>query len=135
MRAPRRWVRGWYDRTMTQYAINTNVKFGPLEPIDVGALAAACAVPWWNQSLCLVNGCVVRVGVFQGEFHWHKHDNEDEYFQVLEGELQLDLEGRSLALRPGQAVLVPRGVLHRTRALVRTVVLMIEGAQVKPEGD
>ncbi len=120
---------------MTQYAINTDVKFKPLELIDVGALAAACAVPWWNQSLCLVNGCVVRVGVFLGEFHWHKHDNEDEYFQVLEGELLLDLEQRTVTLGPGQALMVPRGVLHRTRALVRSVVVMIEGAGVQPEGD
>lgn len=120
---------------MTEYVIHTDLGFAPLELIDLSALAAGCAQPWWNQSLCEVNGCVVRVGVFLGEFHWHKHSAEDEYFQVLAGELLLDLEGRTLTLHPGQAVLVPRGVLHRTRAQTRTVVLMIEGAGVKPEGD
>jgi mannose-6-phosphate isomerase-like protein (cupin superfamily) len=120
---------------MTHYEIHNDVKFAPLELVDLHALAVACAQPWWNQSLCLVNGCVVRLGVFLGEFHWHRHECEDEYFQVLEGELKLDLEGRTLSLTPGQAVVVPRGVVHRTRAAVRTVALMIEGAGVQPEGD
>lgn len=120
---------------MTHYAINMDLKFQPLEPIDTAALARSHAEPWWNQSLCLVNDCVVRLGGFLGEFHWHKHDGEDEYFHVLEGELLLDLEGRTITLAPGQALVVPRGVLHRTRAAVPTVVLMLEGAGVKPEGD
>ena len=117
------------------YAIHTDVKFGPLEVIDTARLAEACQDPWWNQSLCRVNDCVVRLGVFHGEFHFHKHDREDEVFHVLEGKLLVDLEGRTLELAPGQALLVPRGVLHRTRALVRTVVLMIEAATVVPTGD
>jgi mannose-6-phosphate isomerase-like protein (cupin superfamily) len=120
---------------MTEYVIDTGLKYAPLELIDVRALADGCTEQWWNQSLCEVNGCVVRLGVFLGEFHWHKHDAEDEYFQVLQGDLLVDLEGRTLALKPGQAVLVPRGVLHRTRALVRTVALMIEGSGVTPTGD
>ena len=110
---------------------------------------AAGHTPWVNQTLTHVDDAVVRLGVLDGEFHWHKHDAEDEYFQVLEGELLVDIRGepgadtlaeggaaeRTLALGPGRAVLVPRGVVHRTRAAVRTVVLMIEGAGVVPTGD
>jgi len=117
------------------YSIHTDVKFGPLERFDVGALADGCGESWWNQSLCRVNDCVLRLGVFEGEFHWHKHDEEDEVFYVLEGELLLDLEGRTVALAPRQGFLVPRGVVHRTRAPQRTVVLMIEAATVVPTGD
>jgi mannose-6-phosphate isomerase-like protein (cupin superfamily) len=117
------------------YDIHTDVKHGPLELVDVGAIADACAQPWWNQSLCRVNDCVVRVGVFHGEFHWHKHDREDEFFYVVEGRLLLDLEGRTEELGPRQGFVVPRGTVHRTRAEERTVVLMVEAATVVPTGD
>lgn len=117
------------------YDIHMDVKYGPLETVEAGALADACREPWWNQSLCRVNDSLVRLGVFHGEFHWHKHDREDELFYVLEGRLLVDLEGRTVALDPRQGLVVPRGVLHRTRAPTRTVVLMVEAATVVPTGD
>ena len=117
------------------YEIHTDVKYRPLELVELGRLADECDAQWWNQSLCRVNDCVVRVGVFEGEFHWHKHDREDEYFQVIDGRLFIDLEGRTVELAPLQGLLVPRGVVHRTRAPHRTVVLMIEAATVVPTGD
>jgi len=120
---------------MTRYDLHMDVKYAPLEVIDAGKLADECPEKWWNQSLSLVNDCVARLGVFEGEFHWHKHDREDELFFVLEGLLLLDLEGRTVELGPRQGLMVPRGVLHRTRAEVRTVVLMVEAATVQPTGD
>ena len=122
-----------------QYDIHTDVKWGPLEVVDAGKLADACREPWWNQSLCVVNDSVARIGVFHGEFHWHKHDREDELFFVLDGVLLLDFEHagerRTVELAPRQGMVVPRGVLHRTRAPERTVVLMVEPASVVPTGD
>ncbi len=117
------------------YDIHTDIKFAPLEVIEAGALVDACKEPWWNQTLCLVNESVARIGVFHGEFHWHKHDREDELFFVLEGTLLLDLEGRTVALGPRQGMVVPRGVMHRTRAPSRTVVLMVEPSGVVATGD
>jgi mannose-6-phosphate isomerase-like protein (cupin superfamily) len=117
------------------YDIHTDVKYRPLELVDAGKLADDCKEPWWNQSLCLVNDCVARIGVFHGEFHWHKHDREDELFFVLEGTLLLDLEDRTVELGPKQGMVVPKGVVHRTRAPSRTVVLMVEAATVVPTGD
>ena len=119
----------------TRYAIDPTVRYGPLEIVDVPALVAAGTEPWWNRSLCLVNDCVVRLGVFLGEFHWHKHDREDEFFHVVSGRLTIDLEGRVVELAPGQGFMIPRGVVHRTRAAEKTVVLMVEGAGVRPTGD
>jgi len=119
----------------TNYHINLDVKFGFLEPIDVPGLVAACKERWFNQTLCRVNDCVVRLGVFEGEFHWHKHDEEDEFFFVLEGRLLIDLEGRTIALGPHQGFAVPRREVHRTRAPERTSVLMMERASIKPTGD
>jgi mannose-6-phosphate isomerase-like protein (cupin superfamily) len=119
-----------------EYSIHTDVKYGPLEVVDAGHLADECPERWWNQTLSRVNDSVVRLGVFeQGEFHWHKHDREDEFFYVVEGKLLLDLEGRTVELLPRQGMLVPKGVVHRTRARERTVVLMIEAATIVPTGD
>lgn len=117
------------------YAIHTDVKHQPLELLDIGRLADECAEPWWNQTLCRVNDCVARLGVLHGEFHWHQHEREDELFYVVEGKLLLDLEDRTVELGPRQGMVVPRGVVHRTRAPERTVVLMVEAASVVPTGD
>lgn len=117
------------------YATHLDVRYRPLELVDVPALAAACKDRWYNQTLTRVNDSVVRVGIVQGEYHWHKHDHEDEFFCVLDGKLFVDLEQRSVELRPWQGITVPRGVVHRTRAPERTVILMVEGAGVVPTGD
>lgn len=118
------------------YDIHEDVKYAPLEVIEAGALVDQCTQPWWNQTLCQVNDAVARIGVFHGEFHWHKHDREDELFFVLEGTLLLDIEGQGThELKPRQGMVVPHGVVHRTRAPSRTVVLMVEPAGVVPTGD
>ncbi len=120
---------------MTNYSIHTDLKYRPLELEDIGGLSDNCAESWWNQSLCRVNDCVVRLGVFHGEFHWHKHDSEDEFFYVIDGMLLLDLDEKTVELLPRQGIMVPKGVVHRTRAPQRTTVLMIEAATVNPTGD
>ena len=117
------------------YSINLDTKLGFLKLIDVPALVAACDDDWYNQTLCQVNDCVVRLGVMQGEFHWHKHDKEDEFFFVLQGKFLIDLEGETIALGAHQGYTIPRGVVHRTRAPERAVILMVEGSTVQPTGD
>lgn len=117
------------------YRTHLNLLHQPLELIDVNALAAACTDTWYNQTLCKVNDSVVRVGVIQGEYHWHKHDHHDEFFFVVDGTLLIDLEGRTETLSPGQGFVVPKGVLHRTRAPQRTIILMVENAGIIPTGD
>lgn len=123
------------DSRTYPYETRLNIEFGPLELIDTRAMAAACAYQWFNQTLCQVNGSVVRLGVVQGEYHWHKHDDDDEFFYVVEGKLFVDLEGRTIELGPSQGVVVPKGVTHRTRAEERTVMLMVENAGIIPTGD
>ena len=119
----------------TKYSIHLDEKFGPLELVDVPKLAAGVKDEWFNQTLCRVNDCVARLGVFEGEFHFHKHDLEDEVFFVLEGHLFLEFEDRTVELDPHQGICVPKGVVHRPRAPQRVVVLMVEGATVTPTGD
>jgi mannose-6-phosphate isomerase-like protein (cupin superfamily) len=116
------------------YDIHLDDKYGQLALIDV-AVEAAANEPWFNQTLTSVNDSVVRIGVIEGDFHWHKHDDTDEFFLVLEGRLLIDLEGReTVTLEPHQAYTVPRSVTHRTRAPVRTAILMVEAAGVSPTG-
>jgi len=117
------------------YSIHTDVKFPPLQLIDVRKLEQETKDQWFNQTLCQVNDSVVRLGVLQGEFHWHKHDADDEFFYVVEGRFWIDLEDRTIELGPGQGVVVPKGVLHRPRAPERTVILMVETAAIVPTGD
>ena len=116
------------------YDINPDVKYEPLVLIDIAAEAAAHA-PWYNQPLTRVNDSVVRLGVIEGEFHWHKHDAEDEFFLVVDGELIIELEGEPVRLGPNQCFTVPKGVLHKTSAPTRTVIVMVEPADVIATGD
>ena len=118
------------------YDIRTDIKYGALERIDVRALREAEPDGWFNQTMCRVNDAVVRLGVVEGEFHWHKHDDEDEFFFVVSGRLLVDVEGApTVELLPEQGYTVPKGVLHRTRAPERTAMLMIATANVVPTGN
>lgn len=117
------------------YATYLDLKFDALSVVDVPGLIAACKDRWYNQTLCKVNDSVIRLGVMQGEYHWHKHDDDDEFFFVLQGTFIIDLEGRSVELKPLEGFVVPKGVLHRTRAPERAVILMAETAAIVPTGD
>ena len=125
------------------YATHLNVLFPPLEKIALDPLVAAVRDQWFNQTLARVNDSVVRLGVMQGEYHWHKHDEEDEFFYVVEGRFLIDLEpaadgktpGRVVELLPREGFVVPKRVVHRTRAPERSVILMIETAGIVPTGD
>jgi len=117
------------------YATHLDIRYPPLELIDIPDLVAACNDRWYNQTLCQVNASVVRLGVVQGEYHWHKHDDDDEFFFVIDGRFLIDLEDRSVELGPRQGFVVPKGVVHRTRAPERAVILMVENAGIVPTGD
>jgi mannose-6-phosphate isomerase-like protein (cupin superfamily) len=118
-----------------RYDIHLDDKFAHLALIDVDAEAAAHE-PWFNQTLTSVNDAVVRLGVIEGDFHWHKHDDTDEFFLVMAGQLLIDFEDReTVTLHHHQGYTVPKGVVHRTRAPGRAAILMIEAATVTPTGD
>ena len=117
------------------YETRLDILHPPLVVIDEKALVDACEYEWYNQTLCQVNGSVVRLGVIRGEYHWHKHDADDEFFYVVEGRLLIDLEDRTVELGPRKGFVVPKGVVHRTRAPERTVILMVENAGIVPTGN
>jgi len=117
------------------YVTNLDVKFNHFELIDLPAMVKECKVQWFNQTLTEVNDSVVRVGIVQGEYHWHQHENDDEFFFVLEGQLLIDLEDRTIELNPNQGVTISKGVVHRPRAPRKTVMLMVETATIQPTGN
>src|SRR3989339_973414 len=116
------------------YVTKLDVKFNHLETIDIPALVNACKDKWFNQTLTKVNNSVVRIGIVEGEYHWHKHDNDDEFFFVLEGKLLIDLEDKTIELDPMQGVTITKGVRHRPRAPRKTVMLMVETSAIIPTG-
>jgi len=124
------------------YTTKLDIKFKHFELIDIPKMVNEVKDKWFNQTLTEVNGSVVRVGIVEGEYHWHKHENDDEFFFVLEGKLFVDLqesvpsgEDRTIELNPGQGVTVTRNVMHRTRAPQKTVMLMVENKGIIPTGD
>jgi mannose-6-phosphate isomerase-like protein (cupin superfamily) len=121
--------------TDKNYNINLNVKYRHLEKIDIASIVGACKEKWFNQTLTEVNDSVVRIGIVEGEFHWHKHDDDDEFFFVLQDQLLIDIEGRTIELNPNQGVTIPKGVMHRPRAPIKTVMLMMETNAIIPTGD
>lgn len=118
-----------------KYSIDLEIKHKPLEIIDIPKIIAECTKKWQNLSLCEVNDSVVRLAVIEGEFHWHKHEKEDEFFFVIDGLLLIDLEEKLVEVKPNQGFTVPKGVIHRTRAPTRTSILLIEKSTIKPTGD
>jgi mannose-6-phosphate isomerase-like protein (cupin superfamily) len=117
------------------YTTILDVRHKPLELIDLKSIVNEVKVKWYNETLTRVNDSVVRAGIVEGEYHWHKHDDDDEFFFVVDGQLIIDLEDKSIHLNPWQGFTVPKGVVHRTRAEKKTVILMVETATIQPTGD
>jgi mannose-6-phosphate isomerase-like protein (cupin superfamily) len=117
------------------YVTKLDIKFDHLDLIDIPAMVSECKDKWFNQTLTQVNDSVVRMGIVEGDYHWHKHDNDDEFFFVLDGQLLIDLEDRIIELNPNQGVTIPKGVMHRPHAPKKTVMLMVETKTIQPTGD
>jgi mannose-6-phosphate isomerase-like protein (cupin superfamily) len=117
------------------YVTKLDVKFDHLQKMDVSQMVKDCSDKWFNQTLTQVNEIVVRLGIVEGEYHWHKHDNDDEFFFVLEGQLLIDLEDQTIELNPNQGVTITKGVMHRPRAPKKTVMLMVETKEIVPTGN
>jgi hypothetical protein len=117
------------------YTTNLNILYPALSLVDIPSVVSQVDAEWFNQTLCKVNDSVIRLGLMQGEYHWHKHDDDDEFFFVLDGRFIIDLQGQSIELQPQQGYVVPKGVVHRTRAPERAIILMVETAAIVPTGD
>jgi len=117
------------------YQNNMNIAFEHAQIIDVSQMIEENKHPWLNQTLTQVNDSVIRLGIIKGDYHWHKHENEDEFFYVIEGKLFIDLEDRTIELNLNQGATISKNVLHRTRAPKKVVMLMVETKHIIPTGN
>lgn len=116
------------------YVTKLDIKYDHLQRMDIDQMVQDCTDKWFNQTLTQVNESVVRLGIVEGDYHWHKHDNDDEFFFVLQGQLLIDLEDQTIELNPNQGVTITKGVMHRPRAPKKTVMLMVETSTIVPTG-
>jgi mannose-6-phosphate isomerase-like protein (cupin superfamily) len=121
------------DKTFN-YNQRMDIKYDHQQLIDVNQVIKECTDKWFNQTLTKVNNSVVRIGIVEGEYHWHKHDEDDEFFFVLSGKLFIDLEDKTVELNPNEGMTVSKGVMHKTRAPQKTVMLMVETDTIDPIG-
>ncbi len=117
------------------YNQQMDIKYKHHEVIDIPQIVKDCKEPWFNQTLTKINDSVARIGIVEGDYHWHKHDDDDEFFFVLSGKLYIDLEDQTIELNPNQGTTISKGVMHRPRAPKKTVMLMVETAAIDPIGD
>lgn len=104
--------------------------------IDLADKLAAFTEAWQPRTVALFNGHDVMVAKLRGEYHWHVHDSTDDFFLVLEGTLEIDLDdGTTVTLAPGQLHIVPKGVRHRPRAVGEAHILLIEPTGTPNSGD
>jgi mannose-6-phosphate isomerase-like protein (cupin superfamily) len=117
------------------YNQQMDIKFDYLEKITIKDIVRNNKDKWFNQSLCEVNSSVLRLGIFEGEYHMHKHENDDEVFFVLEGAMVLETEKGNFDLGQYEGTCVPKGMMHRpVVSKGKAVVLMIENKGIDPIG-
>ncbi len=103
--------------------------------IALAEKAALVPDPWTPRVVAELNDYQFKVARLEGEFVWHKHDETDEAFLVLEGELTIELRDGAVELGPGELCVVPRGVEHRPVARRECRVLLVEPRGVVNTGD
>ncbi len=106
-----------------------------MEKVNVAAALAAITEHWRPKVLGRVNGQEVKLARFQGEFVWHRHVEGDELFLGVEGTFRVEFRDRAVTLAPGEFVVVPRGVEHRTVADTEAAALLVEPAGLRNTGD
>ena len=104
-------------------------------PINLAEKLAGFTEHWQPRTVAEFNGHDIMVAKVQGEFVWHKHDETDDLFLVLQGELTIELRDRSVTLRAGELFVVPRGVEHRPVAKNEVHMLLIEQSGTPNTGD
>ena len=106
-----------------------------MKTINLECKLAEFSTTWDPKIVAELNGQHVKLAKLEGEFVWHRHDDEDELFMVLDGVLEMQLRDRTLRVEPGEIVVVPRGVEHCPRAAPSCSVLLFEPAGTLNTGD
>ena len=106
-----------------------------MDKVNLAEKFAAFGEHWSPKIVGTVDDYEIKLVKVEGEFVWHKHDDEDELFLVIEGELTIALRDRDIVLRPGELFVVPRGVEHKPSAAAECKILLLERKGVLNTGD
>jgi mannose-6-phosphate isomerase-like protein (cupin superfamily) len=91
---------------------------------------------YWSPKIAgELNGQLIKLVKFKGEFTWHHHDNEDEMFYVVKGSFRMELEGRSVIVNEGEYIIIPKGVEHKPVADEEVHVMLFEPASTLNTGN
>ena len=106
-------------------------------PTRIDEKIAEIAGKAWNPiNIAEVNDYVIRLALFQGEYHWHKHENEDELFYVYKGEIEIQIKDqKNILLKEGELFVVPKGIEHKPTSAKESYVLLFEQSKLKSTGD
>ena len=107
----------------------------PMPPIDLRAKLARIAETWTPRVIAELNDYQVKLVKLQGDFVWHTHEDTDELFLVIDGEMEIAFRDGAVRVRPGELYVVPRGREHITRAPAGCQALIIEPRGVLNTGD
>ena len=105
-----------------------------MEKVNLEEKFAAFAEHWRPKIVGELNGQEVKVVKFQGEFVWHQHEREDELFLVWRGQMRIEFRDRTVELGPGEFLVVPHGIEHRTAADEEVEVVLFEPAATRNTG-
>jgi mannose-6-phosphate isomerase-like protein (cupin superfamily) len=106
-----------------------------MDPVNIDEMLGRFTDHWSPKRIARINDYDVRIVKLQGDFTWHKHDDTDELFLVLRGELTIQMRDREFVLGPGDLFVVPQGAEHCPRAAIETAVLLLEPSSVINTGD
>lgn len=106
-----------------------------LTKFNLNEISEKITKPWSPENIETVNDYVVRMARFDGRYHWHKHDKEDEIFLVFKGRIKIQTKAGDIVLEEGEGVKIPKGVEHCPVSLEPSIVLLFEPRQLKSKGD
>ncbi|MFQ5758793.1 MAG: cupin domain-containing protein [Candidatus Bathyarchaeia archaeon] len=105
-----------------------------IQKFNLNEISKQFTQPWSPRNIETINETVIRAAKFDGEYHWHKHDDEDELFLVFEGKIKIQIKEGDIILEQGEGVKIPRGVEHCPVSVEPSIVLMFEPLKLKSKG-
>ena len=106
-----------------------------LTKFNLNEISEKITKPWSPENIETVNDYVIRMARFDGKYHWHKHDKEDEIFLVFKGKIKIQTKDGDIVLEEGEGVKIPKGLEHCPISIEPSIILLFEPMKLKSKGD